>query len=178
MARVVVAFDNEKNRERVADMLSSGGIDIRLTCRSGAEAIRAVHGMGSGLVVCASKLPDMTATDLAYDLSGIGVLLVIGTSAQLDNCEGDDLFKLPTPLSRGDLLASLHMLIQLEERFHNRIVPARTEDDKAIIEKAKLLLMERNLMTEEQAHRFIQKSSMDTGSKMVDTARRILNTAG
>lgn len=178
MARVVVAFDNEKNRERIAEMISSSGTEIRLTCRSGAEAIRAVHGMGSGLVVCAAKLSDMTATDLAYDLAGIGVLLVIGTAAQLDNCEGDDLFKLPTPLSRGDLLASLNMLMQLEEHFHNKIIPSRTEDDKAIIEKAKLLLMARNLMTEDQAHRFIQKRSMDTGSKMVDTAKRILSTAG
>ena len=177
MARIVVAFDNEKNRERIAEMISSGSIDIRLACRSGAEAIRAVHGMGSALVVCGCKLPDMTATDLAYDLAGIAVLLVIGTAAQLDNCEGDDLFKLPTPLSRGDLLASLNMLMQLEERFHSKLIPSRTEDDKAIIEKAKLLLMERNLMTEDQAHRFIQKRSMNTGSKMVDTARRILSTA-
>ena len=35
--------------------------------------------------------------------------------------------------------------------------------------------MNRNCMTEEQAHRFIQKRSMDTGAKMVQTAMKILD---
>ncbi|MGE4352839.1 MAG: ANTAR domain-containing response regulator [Oscillospiraceae bacterium] len=177
MARVVVVFENEKNRERIADMLSSGGVDIRLVCRSGAEAIRAIHNMGSGLVVCSHKMVDMNASDLSFNLSGIGIVLVVGTAAQLDLCDGNDLFKIATPLSRSDLLASVSMLLQLEEQVHGKIVPTRTEDEKRTIARAKSLLMERNLMTEDQAHRFIQKLSMDTGSKMVDTARKILSTA-
>ena len=34
--------------------------------------------------------------------------------------------------------------------------------------------MDRNGMTEEQAHRFLQKKSMDSGVKMVQTARLVL----
>ena len=33
-------------------------------------------------------------------------------------------------------------------------------------------------MTEEQAHRFLQKRSMDTGAKMVQTAQLVLDRAG
>ena len=36
------------------------------------------------------------------------------------------------------------------------------------------LLMERNHLTEEEAHRYIQKSSMDNGTNMVETAQMIL----
>ena len=35
--------------------------------------------------------------------------------------------------------------------------------------------MERNHMSESEAHRYIQKNSMDTGTNMVETARMILS---
>lgn len=174
MSRIVLVFENEKNRNRIEDMLASEGFDIRLACRSGAEAIRAINNMGTGLVVSSYKLSDMTSSMMAQDLSGIGIILVVGTAAQLDMCDGEDLFKLSTPLSRSDLISSVNMLLQFEERLHKKILPARPENDKQIIESAKLYLMDRNSMTEVQAHRFIQKRSMDNGSKMVDTAKLIL----
>ena len=43
----------------------------------------------------------------------------------------------------------------------------------ALIDEAKSLLMERHGMTEEQAHRFLQKKSMDSGAKMVQTAKLV-----
>ena len=42
------------------------------------------------------------------------------------------------------------------------------------INNAKWLLMERNHMTEQEAFRYIQKSSMDSGTNMVETAQMIL----
>ena len=55
--------------------------------------------------------------------------------------------------------------------------PAEKSDaDKQIIEKAKLVLMDRNGMTEPEAFRYIQKVSMDTGRKSVETAEMILIT--
>ena len=43
-----------------------------------------------------------------------------------------------------------------------------------IIDEAKKLLMNTRNMTEEEAHRFIQKSSMDSGTNMVETAQMVL----
>ena len=48
-------------------------------------------------------------------------------------------------------------------------------EEQHIIEEAKNLLVERNNFTEPQAHRFIQKKSMDTGKKMIEIALIILN---
>ena len=36
------------------------------------------------------------------------------------------------------------------------------------------LLMERNYLTEEEAHKYLQKCSMDNGTNMVETAQMIL----
>ncbi|MDE7257890.1 MAG: ANTAR domain-containing protein, partial [Lachnospiraceae bacterium] len=50
----------------------------------------------------------------------------------------------------------------------------RNSEETAFIKEAKELLMERNHMTEEEAHRYIQKCSMDSGTNMVETAQMIL----
>ena len=44
-----------------------------------------------------------------------------------------------------------------------------------LIKDAKALLMERNNMSEEEAHRYMQKVSMDSGNNMVETAGMILS---
>ena len=49
------------------------------------------------------------------------------------------------------------------------------EEEIKIMEQAKTLLMEQNHMTEEEAHRYIQKRSMDNGTGMVETAEMILS---
>ena len=54
-------------------------------------------------------------------------------------------------------------------------IASGTLDEKQVIESAKNILIERNHFTEPQAHRFIQKKSMDMGRKMVETALIILN---
>ena len=47
--------------------------------------------------------------------------------------------------------------------------------ERAVIERAKALLMERNHMTEEEAHRYVQKCSMDSGNSIVETAQMIIS---
>ncbi|BDF15193.1 ANTAR domain protein [[Clostridium] scindens ATCC 35704] len=44
-----------------------------------------------------------------------------------------------------------------------------------MIRQAKELLMARNNMSEEEAHRYLQKSSMDSGTNMVETAQMVLS---
>lgn len=43
-----------------------------------------------------------------------------------------------------------------------------------IIDRAKSLLIERNHMTESEAHRYMQKCSMDSGTNLVETAQMVL----
>ena len=47
-----------------------------------------------------------------------------------------------------------------------------------IIRRAKALLMERDGMTEAQAHRFLQKRSMDHQEKLLRTAQAVLDGEG
>ena len=52
--------------------------------------------------------------------------------------------------------------------------PLRFKKEQKSIDDAKALLMERNHLSEEEAHKYIQKLSMDSGNNLVETAEMIL----
>lgn len=58
--------------------------------------------------------------------------------------------------------------------MNNDKTARRCPEEEALLSRAKGLLMERRGMTEEQAHRFLQKRSMDGGVKMADTAKQVI----
>ena len=176
MTRTVVAFESEASRAGICEMLEKNGITVRHTCRTGLETIRAIQKMGGGIVICGYKLADMTAEQLAEDLHDLASLLVVAKPHNLNLYESEDIFKLSLPIHAGELVGSVNMLIQLDEKKLRRVHPRRSAEDERLILEAKALLMDRNAMSEEQAHRFIQRKSMETYSKMTETARLILET--
>ncbi len=47
-------------------------------------------------------------------------------------------------------------------------------ETRRLVDGAKIILMERSGMSEAQAFGFIQKTAMDTRSRMIDIARQVL----
>ena len=68
----------------------------------------------------------------------------------------------------------MHIIAAKAICFGEALKPEFKEYQQQVIKNAKALLMERNHLTEEEAHRYIQKSSMDNGTNMVETAQMIL----
>lgn len=178
MDRVILAFEGEKTTLRIRDILESSGAAECLICHSAAEVKRMVNKQRISVVVCGYKLRDETAEALCADLPVTCSVLVLAVQNLLDMLESEDLFKLTAPVSRSDLLSSVRMLTQLGRRMERYARPKHSEEEKALIEKAKALLIERNGMTEEQAHRFLQKKSMDSGAKLLQTAQMVLDESG
>lgn len=174
MEKVIVAFESGKSCERVRDILEGSGTAACIICRSAAEVKRTVSKQRITTVVCGFKLPDEPAQALFEDLPPTCAMLMVAVQSLLDLCQNDDIFRLPSPVSRGDLASSVRMLLQMGHRLEKFIRPQRTNEEQAVIGEAKTLLMDRHGMTEEQAHRFLQKKSMDSGAKMVQTAKLVL----
>ena len=174
MNRLIVAFESKTLQNKISQMLESGGLPIRGCFQSGAEVIRTINQIDSGVVVCGYKLADMTAENLCHDLGGAATILVIAPNAQLEYCESEELFVLPTPISANLLCGSVQMLLQMEQHRRRQNAPKRSDEDKAVIEKAKALLMERGGMTEAEAHRSLQKMSMDSGMRLTELAESII----
>ncbi len=175
MDKVILAFEGEKTTGRVRELLESSGLANCLICRSAAEVKRTFHKQHIAMVVCGYKLRDETAQSLYEDLPPASSVLVIASQNMLDMIDSDDIFKLAAPVSRGDLISSVRMLLQASHRMEKFVHPQRSAAETVLIQRAKGLLMERNGMTEEQAHRFLQKRSMDSGARLAQTAQMVLD---
>ena len=89
----------------------------------------------------------------------------------------DRMVKLILPMKSSELASTIDMLLSgyMRQRKKKRRTPrVKSEAEKQTIDQAKLLLMERNGMSEPEAFRYIQKISMDTGRRAVETAEMIL----
>ena len=104
-------------------------------------------------------------------------MLLLASHGVLNDCIGNDIVCLAMPLKVHDLINTVDMMSQTMERRRRRarLKPKeRSLKEEALIKEAKELLMNRNNMDEEEAYRYIQKCSMDSGTNMVETAQMVL----
>ncbi len=178
MEKVILAFESEKAAERMRDVIETSGTAGCILCHSAAEVKRLVQKQHVTTVICGYKLRDETAESLLEDLPISCAMLVVAVQNMLDMIDSDDIFKLAAPVTRNDLLSSVRMLLQMGRRMERFVKPPqRSDKEQAIVERAKAVLADRHGMTEEQAHRFLQKKSMDSGVKLAQTAQMILDGA-
>lgn len=175
MDQVILAFERSRTNEQIRDMLEAAGLAECTICRSAGEVKRLVHQRQVTAVICGYKLREETAQELLEDLPPFCSLLVVAMQNMLDMIDNEDIFKLAAPVSKGDLLASVRMLLQMGHRMERYVRPRRSQEERETIEAAKGLLMDRHGMTEAQAHHFLQKKSMDSGVKLVQTAQMLLD---
>ena len=126
MDRIVVAFSHEEAQRRILRLLESAGCSPAACCVSGGETIRTVRKLGGAAVVCGFKLPDQTAQDLFQDLPASCAMLMVAVQGLLDLDQNEDIFRLAAPVSRGDLIASVRMLIQFGHRLERFVRPRRS----------------------------------------------------
>lgn len=176
MEQIVLAFEREKINVRVKEILESSGTAACLMCTSADQVRRTVYKRHITTVVCGYKLQEQSVELLAEDLPPFCSILVLATQDRLDLLENNDIFRLPAPTSKRDLITTIQMLLRMGHRLERFVRPSRPPEEQAVIDQAKRLLMDRNDMTEAQAHRFLQKTSMDNGAKLVQTAQMVLDS--
>ncbi len=176
MEKIIIAFEKEKNALYIREMVENAALAAVQVCRSGAEIRRLAGQESVAVVVCGFKLADGSAEALFEDLPPGVSMLMIAPRPQLDLCGSEGIFKLAAPVHRSDLLSSIHMLLQMSRRLE-RAAPGekrRRAEEEGCLRQAKAVLMTRHGMSEEEAHRFLQKQSMDRGCKLTEMARLVL----
>ncbi len=178
MANVVVVFPKIEDAKSVRSLLVRSGYDVRATCTSGAQALSAADRLGSGVIVCGYKFPDMTYSELYEDLPASFGMLLVASARVISQDVLEDVLCVAMPFRVNELLDSLETVVaRLQKRRREKRMspPKRSEEEKQLIEDAKALLMERNHMTENEAHRYLQKISMDSGRNLVETAQMLFD---
>lgn len=177
MSNIIVVFPKRENATNIRNLLVRGGMNVTGVCTSGAQAINLADDLSEGIVVCGYKLPDMMYTELREYLPSNIDMLLIASQDKWEGALGEGVMGLSMPIKVYDLMSTLEMMQQTIYRRRKKRKEAlknRTPEQKALIDKAKALLMDRNNMSEEEAHKYLQKSSMDSGTNIVETAQMVL----
>lgn len=176
MSSIIVVLPKLEDAKHVRDMLSRHGLQTAALCTTASMVLSKVHQLDGGVVICSYKITDMHYTQLAEYLPEYFEMLLLSSAAEVGNCP-PGMVALTYPIRSGDLVSTVEMMLTQQERRlrKKKVQPKkRTEAEQNYINNAKWVLMERNHMTEQEAFRYIQKCSMDSGTNMVETAQMIL----
>lgn len=174
MDNVVVVFPKLEDAKSIRNLLVRNGVNMVCTCTTGSQALNCMDDLGSGIVVCGYRFRDMLYTELKEQMVDGFEMLLLASQRVLAEKRPDGVIAVGMPLKVHELLDTIDMM-EAAIRKNRKKSRQRSPREKAIIEKAKRLLMERNHMTEEEAHRYVQKRSMDNGNSMVETAEMIIS---
>ena len=93
----------------------------------------------------------------------------------------ENVLTLRNPISQDALVQAIRALAHCRGRMEKLRLRAdkleRTLEDRKIIDRAKGRLMDTLHLSEAEAHYRIQKQSMDSGRRITDVAREILESA-
>lgn len=177
MINIIVVLPKIEDAKGIRGVLMKNGFQVTAVCSTGAQVLSQLQDINDGIVICGYKMTDMIYTELHDCLPPGFDMLLLASQAVLNERHCSDIMYLAMPLKVHDLIDTVDMMCQavMRRRRKEKAKPKkRNTEEEALIKEAKVLLMNRNHMTEEEAHRYIQKSSMDSGTNMIETAQMIL----
>ena len=151
-----------------------------------ASARRCLLEHSYDIVVINAPLPDDFGTQLALDVSdssGAGVLLLV----KAEHCPDLDarlspygILTLQKPTSPQLITQSLQLLCGTRERLRRMEQKTASIEEKMaeirLVNRAKCLLIERRSMTEQEAHRYLEKQAMDRCTSRRVIAEELIRT--
>ena len=133
MDQIILAFERENSSRRLKEILESAGITGTLICASADQVCRAVRKFRVSAVVCGHKLGDQSAEMLFEDLPLSCSMLVLASQERLELMQNEDIFRLPTPVSRRDLINTVWMLLRMGHRLERIVRPQRPPEEQAVL---------------------------------------------
>lgn len=176
MINIIVALPKPEDAKGIRGLLMKNGFQVNAVCTTGSQVLSKTDELNDGIVICGYRLPDMMYSELHDCLPKGFEMLLLASHGILNDCIGNDIVCLAMPLKVHDFLNTVDMMSQaiVRRRRRARLKPReRSPEEEALIREAKELLMNRNNMDEEEAYRYLQKCSMDSGTNMVETAQMV-----
>lgn len=177
MVNIVVAFSKPEDGRKIKNILGKNGFPVAASCTSGAQVLSYADDLRSGIIVSGFRYADMNCRQLRRELSAEFELIVVASPVQWSGESMQGMLCLPTPLKVVDLINLVQKTVKQQaekQRMRRRQPVKRSETEQKVLEEAKELLEKNNGMTEPEAHKYLQKCSMDTGVGLLEAAQMVL----
>ncbi len=185
--RVLIADDEALHNLALTSQLETLGHQVIATASNGREAVELARQTKPDLAFLDIRMPTMTGPEAAHEIASERAIPMIILSAYSDARTVDEAIRAPVfhylvkPVDPDDLapaiaVAKARFEEWLDARRQKEMLEMRLEERK-IIERAKGLLMDSRGLSEKEAYRFLQKTSQDKNTPMVELARKLLLAA-
>ncbi len=193
--RVVIAEDEAIIRLDLKEILQSAGYDVVGETSRGDEAVALVDRFEPDLVILDVKMPGMDGVRAAREIGARhrAAVVVLTAFSQRDLIEdardaGVSAY-LVKPFRREELLPAVAEVLArcrqewaIDEEVERAGRGGNSDGDAAedkiatrrVVEEAKSVLMDQHGMSEPDAFAFVQRTAMQTRSRMRDVARRVV----
>lgn len=178
MISVIVVFPKLEEAKGIKNLLVRSGIEVMAACTTAAQVINLADDLDYGIIVSGYKLIDMMYDELLECLPDTFDMLMVASKRYYTECSSSDVVCLSMPIKATDLVENVQIMYDklYYQMKKNKSKPkVRSEEEKQIITHAKMVLMEQKQITEDEAHRYLQKRSMENGTSLVETAHMVLN---
>ena len=178
MINIIVAFPKIENAKSIKNILIRSGFHVDAVVTTGAQALQYANSLDGGILVCSSRFVDMMYGELHEYLPSTFQMLLVASPDICSQRNVVDIMCLSMPLKVHELVQTMETMSYTITRMRKkkRMEPKeRSLEEQKMLKDAKELLMVRNNMSEEEAHRYIQKRSMDNGTGLIETAQMILS---
>jgi len=184
MKNALIVSYTEKGAAFFSEVLNAASIKQIIVLNSVGEARRSLLEQDFDLVIVDSPLEDESGEQFARNtaVKSMSQVIFAVNSGQFNAaaCEEDGVLTISKPVDRDVLLLSLSMAKAANSKIkriqaENKKLMQKIEDIR-IIDRAKLLLISYLNLSEQEAHRFIEKQAMDLRSSRRAIAEGILKT--
>ena len=176
MSSIVIAVPKIEDAKKSRTILANHGFAVTAVCGTASRALSEISQLDRGILICGYRLPDMYYYDMMECMPKEFELLLLVSQKTAVNVPSSVL-SVRMPVKVGDLINTVNMILIQQERQRKKEKKKPKPlswKEQNYISNAKMLLMQRNHLSEEEAYRYIQKCSMDSGTNMVETAQMLL----
>lgn len=177
MVNIIVVFPKLEDAKGIRNLLMKYDFPVSGVCTSGARALSLAYDLGSCVIVSGYRLADMLYEELWESMPENAKMLLLTGRDVFADCNEKGILCVSMPFKPRELTETLGMLVEQMERMRRKRrsqPPKRSRQEQELITQAKALLQERNHMTEDEAHHYLQKCSMENGSGLVETAMMVM----
>ena len=145
-------------------------IDVR---RSASIARRCILERDYDLIVINAPLPDEMGVEFSLDASektSSSILLVTPEEIYddiLEKVTDAGVLVISKPVPRGRMDKAIRYMISIQNRLRKLVIKNRSLEEKLeelrLVSRAKILLVEKKSMTEDEAHSYIGRQAMNNG---------------
>jgi len=186
MESALIVSRSEKGMELFVELLHAAEFHQIASLTSCSEARRLLLERDFDLVVISAPLRDETGENLSRHIASKGasqVMLLVKSEfcdAVSAACEDDGVLVIAKPVNKSVFWSAL----KLARAAQNRLTRVQDEnarlkqkiEDIRIVDRAKCILISYMNMSEQEAHRYIEKQAMDMRSTKRAVAEGILKT--